>query len=136
MATLIIVAIGLVGIALLGGAIARVVWQHRFSQRAVRVAGTVIDLQMVASSGEGGGFTYRPVVRYVASHGGQVELTSQMGYNPPRHRPGDAVVVEYDPNRPDKPRVAGYGTVFIPAFLFGFGILVLGGTVIAFLVTH
>ncbi|MDQ2728215.1 MAG: DUF3592 domain-containing protein [Actinomycetota bacterium] len=136
MATLIIVGVGLVGIALLAGAVARVVWQRRLSQRAVRVAGTVIALQTVASSGEGGGLTYRPVVRYVASHGGQVEFTSRVGYNPPRHRPGAGVVVEVDPNRPDKPRVAGYGTVFVPTFLFGFAILVLGGAVIAFLVTH
>lgn len=136
MATLIIVAVGLVGIALLAGGIARVVWQHRFSQRAVRVPGTVISLQFVPSSGEDIGFTYRPVVRYLASHGGPAEFTPQIGYNPPRHRPGDAVVVEYDPIRPDKPRVAGYGTVAIPAFLFGFGILLLGGAVIALLVTH
>ncbi len=123
MARTIAAVLGLAGLGLIAAGIALVVHQRRFAQRAVHVPGTVVDMQAVASSGDSDiGLTYRPVVRYPDRYGRPVEFTSNVGYSPARHRRGDTVRVLYDPDQPDKPRVAGAGTIAIPAILFAFGI--------------
>ena len=74
-------------------------------ESGTQAQGTVVDAKKDTSSGQYGGTTYSPVVRFTTVEGRTVEFTSAVGYSrspdiggavPVRYRPGDPEQAEID----------------------------------------
>lgn len=92
-----------------------------YERRAARVPGMVTDLRARWSSGPGtnaGANAYFPVLRFQLGDGRQAEVESFEGANPPKVRPGQQVMVLYDPADPGRAKVddgrrGGVGWAFV-----------------------
>ncbi|AQU70327.1 DUF3592 domain-containing protein [Streptomyces niveus] len=74
----------------------------------VRAEGRVVRLE-TTSSGQGGSI-HRPVVGWVTDDGRRMEVESPYGRSwVGRFRPGSPVRIRYDPLRPERMRIDGYG---------------------------
>ncbi|MEU0525932.1 DUF3592 domain-containing protein [Streptomyces niveus] len=74
----------------------------------VRAEGRVVRLK-TTSSGQGGSI-HRPVVGWVTADGRRMEVESPYGRSwVGRFRPGSPVRIRYDPLRPERMRIDGYG---------------------------
>jgi hypothetical protein len=121
------------GAALLIGAVTSYNNVSGFLKDAVSVQGTVV--KMVRSSG-GDSTTYKPIVAFVVSEGHAVQITSNVGSNPPAYSVGDSIEVLYPPETPQDARINSFfdlwwATVFMvsmgaPLFIIGVVIFSLG----------
>ncbi|WP_405791838.1 DUF3592 domain-containing protein [Streptomyces sp. NBC_01506] len=74
----------------------------------VRAAGQVVRLK-TTSNGQGGSI-HRPVVGWTTADGRSMEVESEYGRSwVGRFRPGTPVRIRYDPRRPERMRIEGYG---------------------------
>ncbi|MEV7009669.1 DUF3592 domain-containing protein [Streptosporangium sp. NPDC051022] len=74
-------------------------------RHGTRVPGVVVGLRR---SGGGKG-VYYPTLRFQTVQGSVVETESDLGSNPSPVRPGQQVMVVYDPARPQRVRLDGAG---------------------------
>ncbi len=121
---LILVGLLFVGIGLVFGGLA---WfflaqTRRFLRTAVDATGTIIDL--IESSGSEGGTTYSAVVRFQTADGREIQWTESMASNPPPGQRGDTLGMKYDPENPQRARIAKASRLwFMPALFGGLGVL-------------
>ncbi|MFD3522334.1 DUF3592 domain-containing protein [Streptomyces sp. NPDC058653] len=74
----------------------------------VRAEGHVVRLE-TTSNGQGGRI-HRPVVGWATADGRRMEVESPYGRSwVGRFRPGTPVRIRYDPRRPERMRIEGYG---------------------------
>lgn len=119
------IALGLVGVILLG--IAFFLWTRTraFVAAAKPVKGTVTRL---VGDSEG---AYAAVFKFVASNGDVIEKHDGMYSNPPAHKVGDVVDVLYDPNNPQGARIAKSSSLyFAPILLCVLGIIFIGSSAV------
>lgn len=77
-------------------------------REGVRAEGWVVRLE-TTSNGQGGSI-HRPVVGWVTDDGRRMEVESPYGRSwVGRFRPGSPVRIRYDPLRPERMRIDGYG---------------------------
>ncbi|WP_330177381.1 DUF3592 domain-containing protein [Streptomyces sp. NBC_01498] len=95
-------------------------------REGVRASGTVVRLE--TSYNHQGGSTHRPVVGWVTEDGRHMEVESPYGRSwVGGFRPGTPVRLRYDPLRPERMRIDGYGHgVQVVFVLVGLGFLVGG----------
>ncbi|MER5622020.1 DUF3592 domain-containing protein [Streptosporangium sp. NPDC002544] len=79
---------------------------QRLRRHGVRVPGVVVGLRW-SSSGDNG--VYYPTLQFQTVQGSVVETESDLGSNPSPVRPGQQVMVLYDPERPQRARLDGVG---------------------------
>ena len=94
------VVVGLVAIALVAIGILQGVRIAQLETAGIRTHGDVVDLKEEYSSGNGGNYSYYPIVRYRTQAGADVEFKDSVGSNPPTHQAGDRVQVLYLATRP------------------------------------
>ncbi len=92
-----------------------------FTDKAVRTSGKVVDI--LASRGSKGGLTYKPVVMYADASGTQHRYIPAFSSNPPAYEAGETLTICYDPNDPDKARIAGLGEYTGALILGGMGLV-------------
>ena len=78
---------------------------QRLRRHGMRVPGVVVGLRR--SSGDSG--VYYPTLRFQTVQGSVMETESDLGSNPSPVRPGQQVMVVYDPERPQRARLDGVG---------------------------
>ncbi|GAA3109900.1 DUF3592 domain-containing protein [Streptosporangium carneum] len=78
---------------------------QRLQRHGMRVPGVVVGLRW--SGGDTG--VYYPTLRFQTVQGSVVETESDLGSNPSPVRPGQQVMVVYDPERPQRARLDGAG---------------------------
>ncbi len=78
---------------------------QRLRRHGMRVPGVVVGLRR--SSGDGG--VYYPTLQFQTVQGFVMETESDLGSNPSPVRPGQQVMVVYDPERPQRARLDGVG---------------------------
>ncbi|MBB2908838.1 hypothetical protein FHS43_000084 [Streptosporangium becharense] len=84
----------------------RMLTAARYLRRhGVRVPGVVVGLRR--SSGNDG--VFYPTMQFQTVQGFVVETESDLGSNPAPARPGQQVMVVYDPERPQRARLDGVG---------------------------
>lgn len=96
--------------------------RRRFLTRAARAEGIVVALRGDEPIEIGGkAQMLRPVIRFVADHGREVEFAMAIASTPPPYRVGDTVPVRYDPSDPAATaRVESFlGLWFVPSLLTG-----------------
>ncbi|MET8047383.1 DUF3592 domain-containing protein [Streptosporangium sp. NPDC005286] len=81
---------------------------QRLRRHGVRVPGIVVGLRWSSSNGNDSG-VYYPTLQFQTVQGSVVETESDLGSNPPPARPGQQVMVVYDPERPQRARLDGVG---------------------------
>lgn len=96
-----------VGTVFLVGGIRSTVEFAAFRRRAVHCGGVVTDLRRVwqashSSRSSSGQYIYYPVLAFRTVDGRDVQTVARVGTNPPAHRPGDQVAVQYDPRDPSR----------------------------------
>ena len=92
-------------------------WHTRtFIDQAATAPGTVIDL---VESRSDKSTTYRPVVRFVAESGQQIEFTSSSSTNPPSYSVGEDVTVLYLPAEPQNASLTGFFDLWGGAMIVG-----------------
>jgi len=96
---------GIVGLAMLAGALALYVDARTFLREAAQAPGTVVELLPVRSDGS---TTWKPVVRFTTEAGREVEVTSSSSSSPPAYERGETVTVYYRPEAPAKARISGF----------------------------
>jgi len=119
------VALGFVGVILLG--IAYFLWMRTkaFMATARPVKGTVISM-LTDSEGASA-----PVFKFTASNGDVIEKRDTMYSTPPAHKVGDIVDILYDPNDPQNARVAKSSSLyFAPILLAVMGVAFMGGAAV------
>jgi hypothetical protein len=93
------------GVLCLGAGLIPALRTRGLLESGAQAQGTVVDVEKDTSSGQYGGSTYNPVVRFTAADGRTVEFTSAVGYSrspdiggavPVRYRPGDPEQAEID----------------------------------------
>lgn len=98
---------------------------QRFLARAVRTSGLVVDMKRSWSrTGTGGSSTiYYPIFRFTGPDGQGIVQKSRAGSSHPSLRPGDAVTVLYDPQKPSDARIDSVQTrgpmASVMAMVFG-----------------
>lgn len=124
-------AFPLIGAGLLIGAAFTYRNTASFLAEAEHADGVVIDLYRSRS---GDSNTTRPVVRFTAADGEQVEFTSSFGSNPPAYSRGDEVRVLYRPSRPHDAEIDGFFALWgVTSILGGIGavFLIIGIVLVA-----
>lgn len=96
---------GIVGLAMLAGALALYVNTRTFLQEATQAPGTVVELLPVRSDGS---TTWKPVVRFTTGAGREVEVRSSSSSSPPAYERGETVTVYYRPEAPASARISGF----------------------------
>ncbi|MEU0479336.1 DUF3592 domain-containing protein [Streptosporangium sp. NPDC006013] len=92
---------------------------QRLRRHGVRVPGVVVGLRWSSSNGNDSG-VYYPTLQFQTVQGPVVETESDLGSNPSPVRPGQQVMVVYDPERPQRARldsVGGRGVLHSVLFL-------------------
>jgi hypothetical protein len=104
------VAFSVIGLGMLGGSFFIFSSTSRFIAGATEAEGKVIALDRSQSSSSSGSSstTYRPVVQFTSGTGKRIEVTSNVGSNPPSHRVGETVTVLYDPGDPYSARIKSF----------------------------
>jgi len=115
--TLIKYVFSALGVGMLVGAFLWYQHTKSFIAEAQRAEGSVV--QLVASR-SGDSVTYKPVVRFSAQTGEEIEFTSSSGSSPPSYAEGEKVPVLYRPSDPHNARIDG-------AFSLWGGALIVGG---------
>ena len=119
------IALGFVGVVLLG--IASFLWMRtkQFVATARSVKGTVINM---LKDSEGAS---APVFKFTASNGDVIEKRDTMYSTPPAHKVGDIVDILYDPNNPQSARVVKSSNLyFAPILLAIMGVVFLGSAAV------
>ena len=101
----------------------------RLEATGLRAQGEVIRLKSESSSGDHGGYSYYPIVRFRTENSARVEFKDSVGSNPPSYRVGDKVTVLYLADNPSQEAIIDRGLFWnwaIPAFLFAGAVLLLG----------
>jgi hypothetical protein len=114
------------GVVCLGAGLIPALRARGLLESGTQAQGTVVDAKKDTSSGQYGGITYSPVVRFTTVEGRTVEFTSAVGYS---RRPdiGGAVPVRYRPNDPEQAEIDRATTWMVPAafgLVGGLGLLV------------
>jgi len=115
------IALGFVGVVLLG--IAYFLWMRtkEFIATARPVKGTVINMLRDSEGASA------PVFKFTASNGDVIEKRDTMYSTPPAHKVGDIVDILYDPNNPQSARVVKSSNLyFAPILLAVMGVVFLG----------
>ncbi|MGW0590643.1 DUF3592 domain-containing protein [Streptosporangium sp. NPDC002607] len=94
-----------VGAVFVGAGIRVMTVGQRLRRHGVRVPGVVVGLRRSS----GGNRLYYPTLQFQTVQGSVVEAASDLGSNPPQVRPGQQVMVVYDPERPQRARLDGVG---------------------------
>lgn len=63
--------------------------------------------------------TFAPLFRFRTADGQEIEVISNLGSNPPSHRPGDLVSVYYDAEDPYNARIDSFMDLYFLALMFG-----------------
>ncbi len=92
--------LGLFAILLLAGGVYQGIRVSRFETSGMRTQGEVVRMVEQSGSGNNGGYTYYPVVRFHTADNLTVEFKDEVGSNPPTRRPGDKANVIYLPANP------------------------------------
>lgn len=115
------VIFGLIGLALLAGAVFARLQVSRAEANFVSTQGDVVA--MVRGTGRSSGST-APEVRFIARDGRSYTVRGTVYSNPPAHKVGDRVDVQYDPANPADARINDFlNTWFLPLLLGGLGCL-------------
>jgi Protein of unknown function (DUF3592) len=93
------------GAVFVGTAVRVMTVGQRLRRHGVRVPGVVVGLRR-SSHGRG---PYYPMLRFQTMQGSVLETQSDLGSNPSPVRPGQQVMVVYDPERPQRARLDGVG---------------------------
>ena len=103
-----------------------------FLARAVSTQGQVIDL--VSSSTTEGGTTHYPRVEFTGADGTSHSFQHDVGSNPPAFDVGESVPVRYDPDDPEKAKIAKVLSLWTEPVLVtavGIGLILAGLVVVA-----
>lgn len=121
------VALMMLGVLLLFGAVVVIVRRVAFAQRATAVKGTVIRCER--NSGVDGGWLYTPTVRYQGPDGRELEHTPSISTNMSNYAVGESVTVLIDPLQPGAVMIGrpGSSRVWMVPAVFGFTGGVIGG---------
>lgn len=96
----------------------------------VRAEGRVVRLE-TTSNGQGSPI-HRPVVGWITGDGRRMEVESTYGRSwVGRFRPGSPVRIRYDPLRPERMRIQGYGHVVQVVFILTGTAFMAGGLSVA-----
>lgn len=128
MSTEMIIGIVMVGVGFLmiGIALFSLIHTRNFINNSEKTQGTVI-LNLYQADSEGGG-GYTPIFEFRTLQGKKMEVSSNLGTNPPQFKVGQIVEVLYDPENPEGARInKGLNLYYVPSFLGLFGLIV-GGT--------
>ncbi|GAA3129883.1 DUF3592 domain-containing protein [Streptosporangium carneum] len=93
------------GAVFIGVGIRAITVGQRLRRHGVRVPGVVVGLRWSGSGVDTG--VYCPTLRFQTVQGSVVETESDLGSNPSPVRPGQQVMVVYDPERPQRARLDG-----------------------------
>ncbi len=94
----------------------------RFETSGKRAQGEVVRLVAQSSSGNSGGYTYYPVIRFRTADNLTVEFKDDVGTNPPTRRAGDKATVLYLAANPAQAMIdRGFLNWAIPVLLFAAG---------------
>jgi hypothetical protein len=102
---------------------------RRFKERAVRVPGLVVDLEFHRghrTAGDVSSGYWVPRLRFTTVDGRPVEMLAMYGSVPAPARPGEQVMVLYDPEQPTKAQVAD--RVLASGGCLSVAMLVVGGS--------
>jgi len=105
-----ILALGFTALGLLfaGTSMATVLRTRRFFARAYRAPGVVTGLRRADIVKSGTSVrVYYPRLAFRTYDGRDIDTESGFGSSPPPAHPGDSITVLYDPQDPEKARVAG-----------------------------
>ncbi len=94
----------------------------------LRAQGEVVRLKEESSSGNGGHYSYYPIVRVRLSKNSYFEFKDSVGSNPPSYRRGDTVSVLYLAEDPQRSAMIDRGTYWnwaIPLVIFLFAAIVI-----------
>ena len=104
-----LLAMAVVGALMLGSGAFMAVKQKQFIDSAVRVEGTVIELDKRYSSSSSSSnthhrdkVTYAPIFTYTDTTGALHKVVSSFSTNPPTYQIGEKVTVLYDPQKPSQ----------------------------------
>lgn len=105
-----------------------------FLMTAQTVGGTVVRIDQSEDSEDG--TSYAPVIQYTTPDGQTHEFTPGVSTGSPRHTPGQAIQVRYDPQNPSKARVStGFYLWFAPVLMTALGaVFGIVGAVLLFIV--
>jgi hypothetical protein len=111
---------GVLGLVLLGVAVALAVSTADFRASALRTGGTVVAVteHRSHSTSSGRSSSWYPTVTYTVD-GRQYSFESNVGSNPPAYAEGDTVPVAYDPADPADAQIASFWTAYLPTVVFG-----------------
>lgn len=129
MNTVIVVVFAFGGFATIGYSASQAFGRLLFAARSTSATGTVVAQQAVGRptmARSEVGMTYRPIVTFVDRDGREVRFQSDVGFTPPRHRPGDTVTVRYDSRRPSHAQIAGDASFLAPTVCLVIGLCFLG----------
>lgn len=117
--TIVAVAFGLMGLALVVLGLRFASATRAFIDRSARASGTVVEL---ARSREGG--SYFPVVRFETPDGRTVTFRNRTGGDPPSHRVGETVPVLYDRAQPERAAIDTPSSLWLgPVLVGGLGVI-------------
>ena len=119
------IALGFVGVVLLG--IAYFLWRRtrEFVAAARPVKGTVISMLRDSEGASA------PVFKFTASNGDVIEKRDTIYSTPAAHKVGDIVDILYDPNNPQNARVMKSSNLyFAPILLAVMGVVFIGSAVV------
>jgi len=98
--------------------------QRSLEKLGIEAQGVVVDLQ---ENYDSDGNTYTPVVQFKTAKGQNVEFTSSYSSSPPSYDVGEAVIVVYLPEQPDKAIIKGDGQLLHIIFMILGGIVAVVG---------
>ncbi|SEH02116.1 Protein of unknown function [Nonomuraea solani] len=135
---LIVVLVGLLGLALVMAGIRRTVRERRFLRHAVRAPAKVIGRRPRTEAG--GVQRWLTSLRFTTADGSEITADSRITYPRPSHELGAQVRVIYDPANPREVRiddgVRGRLRALAGPLLIGMGALYALGAVVVFLTIH
>lgn len=111
----------IIGSLLLVGAGFAAANSYSFKNSAIKVAGTVFELERQRSDDS---FVYYPLVRFITSQGELVEFRSDVGSNPSAYHRGETVQLLYPADKPEHARINSFLSLWgLSAFLGAFGLI-------------
>jgi len=109
-------------------AVARYTSTKRFLRTASTCAGTI--LENIRRTDNEGQPCYHPRFAFETPDGREMVVESSFGTNPPSFRPGQQVVVLFDPSEPKDARINTFAQLWGVAIVFGiFGSVFLGADI-------
>jgi hypothetical protein len=123
-----------VGLAILGVALAFAFSAQAFIHKATETQGRVTALNPVTDK-EDGSVTFAPVFTYTAADGQTYTIASSTSSNPPGYAVGQNVRVLYDPQNPAHASLKGVASVWLVPLIvapIGFVFFAIGGVLLMF----